>query len=62
MKKGTYTRKYLWTTAEGKRLDLYFERFASMSDRHKIGQRITVKSPLQSGIVAARTVIGRLSS
>ncbi|MDD4494000.1 MAG: hypothetical protein PHV32_06575 [Eubacteriales bacterium] len=44
MKKGTYTRKYLWTTAEGKRLELYFERFASMSDRHKIGQRITVKA------------------
>lgn len=44
MKKGVYARRYLWKTSDGRRLELCFERFASMHDIHRIGQRITIKA------------------
>lgn len=44
MQKATYSRQYIWTTSQGKRIWITFERFASAADIHKIGQRIIVKA------------------
>lgn len=44
MERGVCSRQYIWTTSKGKRIELSFERFASMADLHKIGQRVTIKA------------------
>ncbi|MDD4414745.1 MAG: hypothetical protein PHR14_09440 [Oscillospiraceae bacterium] len=44
MQKATYSRQYIWTTSQGKRIWITFGRFASAADIHKIGQRIIVKA------------------
>lgn len=44
MKSAVYKRSYVYTASNGKRIRIYFERFASLKDRHLIGQKITVKA------------------
>ncbi|NLN82710.1 MAG: glycoside hydrolase family 65 protein [Clostridiales bacterium] len=44
MQKASYSRQYIWTTSQGSRIEVAFERFAGAADIPKIGQRIIVKA------------------
>lgn len=44
LKSGTYTRSYIFQTAKGKRVKLNFFRFASLSNKHLVGQKIEIES------------------
>lgn len=44
MKSGLYTRSFTWKVAEGKHIDICFERLLSMTECHKVFQVITLKT------------------
>lgn len=49
MQHGTVTRSFVWTSARGKRVSVRFERFISIADLHRAGQRIVV-CPLEAAV------------
>lgn len=44
LKTGLLTRKFVWNTKSGKKIELAFERFLSMTDVEKAAQKIEIKS------------------
>ena len=54
MRRGVFTRKFIWETVGGKRLRLTFSRFTNMESTHVGCQRITVEPLNFSGTVQFR--------
>jgi kojibiose phosphorylase len=52
---GTLHRKVIWTTISGKKIQLEFERFASLADEHILGLRCQITSIDYSGPVEFRS-------
>lgn len=52
LKEGTLTRSFVWVTKEGKELEIEFERFLSMEDATKAGQKISIKARNFEGTIS----------
>ncbi len=55
MRTGMLSRRFVWETASGKRLEIYFERFLDMVNRERAYQRITFLPENFSGRITVKS-------